>query len=209
MPQLKPFVISKVFNLKEIFFFFLVCVVISIFIYFDNLSHKEVKNSFKNPIISKEKSVFEKKEIPFYQKEALSQKKTMEQKIDALLKEKKFNQAKTFIRQLVPQALKNKELKQLIIEKAMVAGGERFSIDLAIEIANKTRDKEDIKRAIEMCLWAQKYTLAKKLINKYATSFPEDYEFNNFILKSALATGDPFFAAEIAEKLSKRTGVLL
>ncbi len=75
------------------------------------------------------------------------------------------------------------------------------------EIIEETLKKKDkkmlIKLAIQYALAMKKLDLAKKLIDEYALAFPNDYAYITFIIKSALATGDPFFARKISLKIMR------
>ncbi|NPA42111.1 MAG: hypothetical protein GXO18_07565 [Aquificae bacterium] len=81
-----------------------------------------------------------------------------------------------------------------------------------IRLVESTKDptlkKELIKLSIEYALGRKDYQFAKYLIDKYATDFVGDKGFTKFLLRSALATGDPEFAGEVAEKIAKAMGVV-
>ena len=85
-------------------------------------------------------------------------------------------------------------------------------VSLILDMIRKTPSKQDrkglIRKAIEYSLGTGNYSLAKKLISRHATSFVSDKDFTNFIIRSALATGDPEFAGEIAERIARAVGVL-
>lgn len=76
---------------------------------------------------------------------------------------------------------------------------------MAISRGDEER-KNYIKKVIEYAIWIQNYELAKQLISAYATDYTNDEEFTKFILKSALSTGDPEFAAEIARRILSKIG---
>ena len=46
-------------------------------------------------------------------------------------------------------------------------------------------------------------TRVKELIDRYALAYPRDVNYTRFMLSSALATGDPEFAGEVAERIAK------
>ena len=60
-----------------------------------------------------------------------------------------------------------------------------------------------LKRAIEVALWHEDYQEVKRLIRSYGRRFLGDDEMAEFILNSALATGDTTFARKIALNILK------
>ena len=75
-----------------------------------------------------------------------------------------------------------------------------YNIIASIPISDR---KKMIELAIRYALAMKKMDLAKQLIDKYALSFPTDYNYITFILKYSLATGDPFFARQISLKIMR------
>ncbi len=58
-------------------------------------------------------------------------------------------------------------------------------------------------KIVQMYLWKEDYDGLKKFIRMYYMEFAKDEEVSKLVLKSALATGDPTFAREIAEGIKK------
>ncbi len=58
-------------------------------------------------------------------------------------------------------------------------------------------------KIVQMYLWKEDYDGLKKFIRMHYMEFAKDEEVLKLVLKSALATGDPFFAREIAEGIKK------
>ncbi len=62
----------------------------------------------------------------------------------------------------------------------------------------KKRRFSHFRRAIEVALWNEDYRAVRRLIDVYGRQFTDEDEMAEFILNSALATGDTVFAREIA-----------
>jgi len=60
--------------------------------------------------------------------------------------------------------------------------------------------------AVDYAIAHSKYKVAQSLIEEYVT-YCSDTDCAKFIIKSALATGDPGFAADISMKIAKK-GIL-
>ncbi len=84
----------------------------------------------------------------------------------------------------------------------------RDPIPMLLDYANKDprKGKLYIITAVKFALESQNFELAKSLIESYALLYPYDDEYATFMLKSALATGDPQFAGQIAQKLATKRG---
>ncbi len=61
--------------------------------------------------------------------------------------------------------------------------------------------KEYFKKALEIAMSIKRYDIAKEVIRNNYKNFLHDKEMVKFILKSALATGDPKFAYEVASEI--------
>jgi len=98
----------------------------------------------------------------------------------------------------LPQNIKNIYLYLLVYNDKI------FEIqELIGNTFKKDNRKRLIKLAIQYAFAMKKLNLAKKLIDEYALAFPNDYAYITFVLKSSLATGDPFFARRIALKIMR------
>ncbi len=75
------------------------------------------------------------------------------------------------------------------------------------DLTDKSR-KLLIKYAINLSIWKQDYKKAKDIILRYYLNYLDDVDFTHFILKSALATGDPYFAGYIAKKIAKSLEII-
>ncbi|RMH01703.1 MAG: hypothetical protein D6699_06590, partial [Aquificota bacterium] len=84
----------------------------------------------------------------------------------------------------------------------------RDPIPMLLDYAKKDprKGKLYIITAVKFALGNQNFELAKSLIESYALLYPYDDEYATFMLKSALATGDPQFAGQIAQKLATKRG---
>mgnify|MGYP001770632552 CR=1 FL=1 len=60
-----------------------------------------------------------------------------------------------------------------------------------------------IMKAINYALGIKDIPKAKELIESYLTLYPNDPDYELFMVKSALATGDPYFASKVAEKIGR------
>lgn len=64
--------------------------------------------------------------------------------------------------------------------------------------------KEYFKKSLEILLWSKRYDDLKTFLDTYYKDFLNDPEMAKFILKTALATGDPKFAYKIALEIKQR-----
>lgn len=77
-----------------------------------------------------------------------------------------------------------------------------------MELFMTTKDYNERRKLfiniVQMYLWKGDYEGAKAFIDKYYGEFINDKEMALFILKSALATGDTFFAQKIAQNIKEK-----
>ncbi len=69
---------------------------------------------------------------------------------------------------------------------------------------NMQKRKELFKKSAEILLWSKDYENLKTFLNLHYKEFLTDKEMAKFILKTALATGDPKFAYKIALDIKER-----
>lgn len=92
----------------------------------------------------------------------------------------------------------NKKILDLYLIKKDYLKALNYCLLLLEKEKNLNNKKEYFKRALEIAMYIKKYDIVKETIRKNYKNFLQDKEMIKFILKSALATGDPKFAHEIA-----------
>ena len=78
-----------------------------------------------------------------------------------------------------------------------------FVLSLIARTKNPHHRKMIILSALRFYLGKGDQERVKDLIDRYALAYPEDPNYTGFMIRSALATGDPQFAGEIAERIAK------
>ena len=78
-----------------------------------------------------------------------------------------------------------------------------FILSLIARTKNPHHRKMIILSALRFYLGKGEQERVKDLIDRYALAYPDDPNYTGFIIRSALATGDPRFAGDIAERIAK------
>ncbi len=92
----------------------------------------------------------------------------------------------------------NKKILDLYLIRRDYIKAMDYCLFLLEKERNFNKKKEYFKKTLEIAMYSKNYRLVKETIRKNYKNFLQDREMVKFILKSALATGDPKFAHEIA-----------
>ncbi len=126
----------------------------------------------------------------------------------------RLNEHRNALRNLKSIMLSDSEARVLYLSDlfwlAEKAGEDVFSF--LVDLIERTRDRTDKKMlimgGIRYYIGKQMYDRVKELTLRYGAEYPQDIAYTKFILKMALATGDPSFAGEIASKIARELGVV-
>ena len=126
----------------------------------------------------------------------------------------RLNEHRSALRNLKSIMLSNSEVRVLYLSDlfwlAEKAGEDVFPF--LVDLIERTKDRTDKKMlimgGIRYYTGKQMYDRVKELALRYGAEYPQDVAYTKFILKMALATGDPSFAGEIASKIARELGVV-
>ncbi len=122
-----------------------------------------------------------------------------------------YGRALTYLNLYLSKERGKKELYADLVALYFATGQEEKARSLLSSLLRETSRKEKeefLLRVMRKLLGLGAYSVLKEFIERYALKFEGDKKFYEELVRAAMATGDPNFAADVAEEVARKLGLI-